>query len=178
MSPQSFPVYGYHGTSRSNADLILAHGFQLSRNDYDWLGAGIYFFQDAPLRALQWATAQFPEEPAVLRSILILRDCLDLVDVGFVEVLRGSYSLFQEQCQRSGRPLPRQTRMAHRLDCAVIDFAAEVLESTGRSVSAVRGIFQEGEAYYPESALTVQGHIQIAVRDLTCIQETVIIDVG
>jgi hypothetical protein len=49
-------VYGYHGTSQTKALSILDRGFRASDNDYDWLGTGIYFFQDAPLRAKQWAT--------------------------------------------------------------------------------------------------------------------------
>jgi hypothetical protein len=48
-------VYGYHGTSRTKAANILKQGFLASDNDYDWLGTGIYFFQDAPIRATQWA---------------------------------------------------------------------------------------------------------------------------
>ena len=44
-------VYGFHGTSIDAAEVILREGFRPSRNAYDWLGDGIYFFQDAPLRA-------------------------------------------------------------------------------------------------------------------------------
>jgi hypothetical protein len=51
----SIQVLGYHGTSRENAIRILNNGFRVSSNDYDWLGEGVYFFQDAPMRALQWA---------------------------------------------------------------------------------------------------------------------------
>ncbi|HEU4883856.1 MAG TPA: hypothetical protein VFT45_16470 [Longimicrobium sp.] len=46
---------GYHGTSAEAARRILSSGFEISRNEYDWLGDGAYFFQDAPLRAREWA---------------------------------------------------------------------------------------------------------------------------
>ena len=49
-------IYGYHGTSKTKAMNIQSNGFVASDNDYDWLGTGIYFFQDAPIRAKQWAT--------------------------------------------------------------------------------------------------------------------------
>ena len=53
-------VYGYHGTSQTKAASILENGFLASDNDYDWLGTGIFFFQDAPIRAKQWAIEQHP----------------------------------------------------------------------------------------------------------------------
>jgi hypothetical protein len=76
-------IYGYHGTSQTKATSILASGFRVSDNNYDWLGTGIYFFQDAPLRAHQWATQQYPGEPAVIRAHLRLENCIDLFDVGW-----------------------------------------------------------------------------------------------
>ena len=37
-------VYGYHGTSLEAAQGIIEQGFNVSINDYDWLGTGVYFF--------------------------------------------------------------------------------------------------------------------------------------
>ena len=37
-------VIGYHGTSKSRAAKIVSEGFKISKNPYDWLGDGIYFF--------------------------------------------------------------------------------------------------------------------------------------
>jgi hypothetical protein len=65
-------VFGYHGTSRQKANAILSQGFRVSDNDYDWLGEGVYFFQDAPYRAMQWATQQHPQNPAVIRAVIQL----------------------------------------------------------------------------------------------------------
>jgi hypothetical protein len=48
-------VDGYHGTSRNAAEMIVSEGWKLSQNEYDWLGDGVYFWQDAPHRALEWA---------------------------------------------------------------------------------------------------------------------------
>ena len=48
---------GYHGTSNIGAR-TMCYGkphFQFSTNTYDWLGSGVYFFQDAPHRAWDWA---------------------------------------------------------------------------------------------------------------------------
>src|SRR2546426_9818552 len=49
-------VVAFHGTSADQVETILASGaFTPSRNDYDWLGHGVYFWEHAPLRAWQWA---------------------------------------------------------------------------------------------------------------------------
>ena len=65
-------VTGFHGTSRASAGSILANGFDLSRNEYDWLGEGVYFFQDAPQRALDWARERFGREAAVVMAMIDL----------------------------------------------------------------------------------------------------------
>jgi len=49
-------VLGYHGCDRLVAeDLLLNKPFEPSENDYDWLGAGIYFWEANPSRGLAWA---------------------------------------------------------------------------------------------------------------------------
>lgn len=52
---ETIRVYGYHGTNTEAAATIIQQGFNVSSNDYDWLGTGVYFFQDAPVRAWEWA---------------------------------------------------------------------------------------------------------------------------
>jgi hypothetical protein len=72
---------GFHGTSVERAERILAHGFEASRNDYDWLGDGAYFFQDALGRAREWAQ-RFGSQAAVIGAEIDLDDCLDLLTRG------------------------------------------------------------------------------------------------
>ena len=48
-------VTGYHGTRKDAAERILAEGFKKSENDWEWLGHGVYFWQDGPARAKEWA---------------------------------------------------------------------------------------------------------------------------
>jgi hypothetical protein len=96
-------VYGYHGTSQTKAMSILKHGFLPSDNDYDWLGTGIYFFQDAPIRAKQWAIEQHPNEPAVICCLIQLENCIDLFDVKWFPLLKNAYNLFEELYRLSDR---------------------------------------------------------------------------
>jgi len=52
-------VLGYHGCDAALGESILrGEKFLLpSENDYDGLGTGIYFWENDPKRALQWARA-------------------------------------------------------------------------------------------------------------------------
>ena len=48
-------VIGFHGCDRSVVENVI------STNDYDWLGSGIYFWENNEERAWQWAvTTQHP----------------------------------------------------------------------------------------------------------------------
>ncbi len=53
-------ILGFHGCDQSVADNILIKGEELrvSNNDYDWLGNGIYFWENNEESALMWAEEQ------------------------------------------------------------------------------------------------------------------------
>lgn len=177
---QLIRVYGYHGTSRQAASTILCNGFRPSDNDYDWLGTGVYFFQDAPERAMQWATEQHPNNPAVIRSVIRLENCIDLLDINWFPIIREAYSLFVDEYRKINQPLPSQNperSKAHRLDCAYFNYVVqEILEPQGQRIGAIRAIFLEGERVFPTSAIFDLAHVQIAVRDLSLIEESDLIE--
>ncbi len=112
---------GFHGTSAEAAQRILSAGFEISRNEYDWLGDGAYFFQDAPARALEWARQRFGDDAAVVGAEIDLEDCIDFLDVEWQEEVKRAYGRYRALLEQEGRPLPRQTRGAHRLDRSVIN---------------------------------------------------------
>jgi hypothetical protein len=163
---------GYHGTSVERAARILAEGFQASRNDYDWLGDGVYFFQDSPARAREWAVERFGEAAAVLGAEIDLNGCLDLLDPKWHRIVRRSYADLMERLRRMGAEKPRQTRGAHRLDRAVLNHAVRLSTKRGFTIRSVRGAFVEGEPLFPGSAMFSKSHVQIAVRDPSAILRT------
>ena len=168
---------GYHGTSEDAAADVLSVGFVASENDYDWLGQGVYFFQDAPRRALAWATERHPK-PAVMRSEISLAACMDLLDVEWFSLLNEAHDGYIDRCKRLGMPVPRQSFGAHRLDSAVINYAADLSELDGKIIETVRGAFTEGRPAFPDSALFDLSHVQIAVRDVTAILATQIVSLA
>ena len=160
---------GFHGTSVERAERILVHGFQISRNDYDWLGDGAYFFQDGKARAREWAREHFGDEAAVVGAEIDLDGCIDLLDIAWERVLTNAHARYLEHLARAGAPLPLQTRGAHRLDRHVLNYLAGRMAEDGITVRSVRPAFAEGQPLYPGSALLSRSHVQIAVRDQSVI---------
>jgi hypothetical protein len=174
MINKPIEILGYHGTSQERAAAILSTGFRASDNDYDWLGTGIYFFQDAPLRAKQWAIGQHLSNPAVICSRVCLDNCIDLFDIGWQPLLKNVYNAFVEQYRDTDRLLPQQNperSKAHRLDCAFFNFAIELI-SQEQPIDSIRAAFMEGERLFPSSAIFELAHIQIAIRNPNLIIES------
>jgi hypothetical protein len=163
---------GFHGTSAEAAQRILASGFETSRNEYDWLGDGAYFFQDAPVRAMEWARQRFGDDAAVIGAEIDLDDCIDFLDVRWQGEMAQAYQRYRAVLEREGQNLPRQTRGAHRLDRNVVNYLSTVLAGRGHNVTTVRAAFGEGEPIFPGSVLLDRSHVQIAVRESGAILRT------
>lgn len=75
------PIVGFHGCDRSTVEKIPLQGESLepSKNDYDWLGEGAYFWEHGLQRALEFAEEQKErgriETPAVLGAYIHLGQC-------------------------------------------------------------------------------------------------------
>jgi hypothetical protein len=56
-SSRSGLVLAFHGTDRETAELVVAGKADLipSTNEYDWLGHGIYFWDNSLSRAINFA---------------------------------------------------------------------------------------------------------------------------
>lgn len=175
-------VIGYHGCASSFAQKLMAGGaaaissWQESNNAYDWLGRGIYFWEDGAPRALRWATEQakrrqWKEKPAVVGAIIRLGACMDLLNEQYTALLGQAHGLLASEFIESEKALPANrggTDLVQRdLDCLVINYAVEYFEEL--KLQTVRGAFLEGPEIYPGTLLKQHTHIQIAVRDRSCI---------
>jgi hypothetical protein len=176
-------VVGYHGCSQSFAADLLAGRVSLeqwktSQNDYDWLGAGIYFWEHAPGRAWQWAREHFGDAGAVVAAEIRLGRCLDLGDTRFTGLLRATFDDTVELYRRRGWELPKNAGKdlkLRRLDRLIIDQVADSFDKPDRIFfQTVRSPFEEGDPVYPGGLLRTQSHIQVAVRDRSCIGSRVV----
>lgn len=71
---------GHHGTSRRNANLIKKNGFKSSNAD-NWLGPGIYFFEDDVKIAYMWASRRHKGEKVTVLHVDIIADDSKILDV-------------------------------------------------------------------------------------------------
>jgi hypothetical protein len=168
-------VVGYHGTTERTATQILARTFPLlHRRTTDWLGDGLYFWQEAPYRAAWWAArraAKARQRPAVVRAVVDLGGAIDLLDRSpMVEAL---LSLAHGMVSDRGARSLRNVGDNHALDCAVINAAVELrLALSGAVHRVVRGVFvnERPRPYFAGSALLKEAHVQFAVRDWSAIR--------
>lgn len=160
-----------------------------SNRDYDWLGPGAYFWEADPQRALEWAKwkAKIGDyaEPAIIGAVIDLGNCLDLIARQNVELLRAAHKSFVSLRARADLPVPKNKspkgskdsdRVLRYLDCAVfrhLHAIIEILAEEDPSISpfdTVRGMFVEGGKAFPGSGLHRKSHVQIAVRNTSCIK--------
>lgn len=160
-------VIGYHACRRSVADRLLdGETFRPSRNDWDWLGAGVYFWEFGHQRAYEWAQ-QWPrlkgQEFTVIGAILQLGNCLDLLDTEYTRRLAE----FGKEYLAGGGLVPSNKGPQRFGDCFLINNYCKYYEQQGDGAAAfdtVRGLFQEGDPVIEGSEIRLQNHIQIAAR--------------
>jgi hypothetical protein len=180
-------VLGFHGCDRTVGLKILRSNGTLhlekSCNDYDWLGNGIYFWENNPERALKFAEDAIINKkltqgeikiPFVIGAVIDLGYCLNLLDSLFLKELRKTYDLMKI----SGYELPENKFrdesgyfLKRNLDCAVIETLHSLKKKkTEKPFDSVRGVFVEGEELYPTAGFREKNHIQICIRNPNCIK--------
>lgn len=174
-------VVGFHGCDLAVADDVVRRRSILlpSRNEYDWLGHGLYFWQNDPRRALEWARAQARrkggtiKKPAVIGATIDLGHCFIAAQREHIQFLTYAHHRLVESCGQTGDPLPRNAGTAwtnRKLDCAVFEMMHRLNEMEGKqSFDTVLAWFAEGQSAYPGAAIRQQDHVQICVRNPQCI---------
>ncbi len=175
-------IIAYHGCDATVAERVLAgEAFKKSENDYDWLGKGIYFWEYGADRAMKFAETQVKRgrarKPAIVGALIQLGNCFDLMDTRFTDELAVAYTLLQRVHDETGDPLPSNKgntpeQKLRKLDCAVLNLYFESLENdpeTPVRYDSVRCGFVEGPAAYPGSGISRQSHVQLAIRNPSCV---------
>lgn len=164
-------VIGYHGCERLVAEAVVAGREQLrpSQNEYDWLGRGIYFWEFGYRRAHEWAEDHC-DDPAVVGAIIQLGDCFDLLDAEHTDLLVEAADAFFAQAAAQGLAVPRNTAGGGRYrDCLVLNALLDKAERERWPFQTVRCVWREGRPVGDGMSIFTRSHIQVAVRDPTCI---------
>lgn len=182
--PQHRPFYvmGFHGCDREVGLNVINGRIQLqpSKNKWDWLGEGIYFWEHNPLRALEYAIEsstrkQFNKTPIqtpfVVGAIIELGNCLNLIEPESLEVLREAYTGLTEIFKDAGKLLPKNDRGNRKLDSAVFEHLhISRKDDSSPPFDTIRCAFSEGNPIYPGANFTARLHMELCVLNHNLIQ--------
>lgn len=190
-------VIGYHGCTNLTAEKIFkgkSHHLNKSNNDDDWLGDGIYFWENDYQRAFDWAKITINRrkkkcirlkkrvkhkliKPAVIGAVIIPKYCLDLTTASDMRLLKSHYKVYEEALLAAKIPkeaFPKNKKayegdvdILHRkLDCAVIHFLHKSRKKANKiEFDSIRATFYEGKPIYEGSGFREKSHIQWAIRN-------------
>ncbi len=178
-------ILGFHGCDETIRDRVVSEkGFLLSksRNDYDWLGNGVYFWENNYQRALQYSTDLMNNpikgkspitKPSVIGAVIDLGFCMDLLDTEYLKLLKTGYNFLKNSHNEyklkipKNRPIEKQgDLLIRKLDCSVIETVHQInIDLNKQEFDTVRGVFFEGSNLYPNAGFKEKNHIQIAVRN-------------
>jgi len=168
-------ILGYHGCDAAVAERLLAGApFEISRNAYDWLGFGAYFWEGDPERGLQWAHLMQQRgapitAPAVVGAVIDPGWCLDLTTQASLDVIKTAYEELKVVVEASGETLVENANFLRReRDCAVLNYLHASMPDP--KFQTVRGVLTEGGPLFDGSHIQSRTHVQWAVRDLACIK--------
>jgi hypothetical protein len=178
-------VLGFHGCDEDIGRQAL-DGLKLkaSDEDHDWLGPGVYFWENDPQRAIEWAQVKFKGHPTKVPfsvgAMIDLGNCLDLTLRENFGYLEAGYKDLQLDSRTSKKPLPknkdprgrtRGDKLLRFLDCAVIRRVHRLIaDGDIEPFDTVRGLFTEGSPVYPGARFYKKTHSQIAVLNHECIK--------
>lgn len=179
-------VLGFHGCDREVGERILSGHDQLkpSQNNYDWLGPGVYFWENNPKRALSYAetvlanperVARPIEAPFVLGAVIDLGYCLNLTDESALDLVAAAHAELRDAMVASGSQMPinkgGDDLLLRPLDCAVFRALHKFRELNGEiQFQSVRSPFLEGASLFDGTLIKRETHVQISVLDSSCIK--------
>jgi hypothetical protein len=190
-------IIAFHGCDESVQNNLLnnPNSIKKSEKPYDWLGHGLYFWENNYDRALKWANDKAKrnqlDKPSVIGAVLELKYCFDLLDSRFIETLKDYYELMKKSYKILDKELPKnrdisndsnKDKILRELDCTVIEFMHQSIlkqiiddeqdkgYSDYKTFDSARGVFTEGSAIYPGAGIFDKSHIQICIRNPNCIK--------
>jgi len=190
-------VIGFHGCELGTRDTILNNpdAIKMGKKPYDWLGHGMYFWENNYDRALQWAKDKKKrgaiKNPSVIGALLHLGYCCDLLDTRHVQTVKNYFEIMAASYQVLGKPLPQnkdlpndthKDKILRELDCTAIEFMHfEILKQIQKDIKekgiseyslfdSTRGVFTEGGPVFEGAGIFEKSHIQICIRNLNCIK--------
>lgn len=168
-------VLGFHGTDRTVVDKAVSREIShldRSEDTTEWLGHGVYFWENDPARAIEWAkngkTKGRIATPDAVGAVIDLGFCLDLTTMTGLQEVADAYTTLCKTYQEAGLALPQNTvgpdKVKRELDCAVIQALHSQRAERGlEPYDSVRALFPEDKPLFDESGFRSRNHIQICI---------------
>lgn len=170
-------VIGHHGCDAGLAKQLVLGQTRLRRseNDWDWLGNGVYFWENNYERAMIWAADEATRpgsavsEPAVVGAVISLGFSLNLTETTALKEVAEAHDYYLKLCESGSLNLTRNrgpSLRARYLDCMVFETLHQLRSFRNLPLyDTVRGFFMEGQPLYEGAGLRMHDHIQICVRN-------------
>lgn len=174
---QSHPsfVLGFHGTESQTVEDVVSRRtkhLKQSAGKYEWLGHGVYFWENDPARAHDWAetgkSKSKIKDPAIVGAVIDLGRCLDLTTLSGLNEVKEAYALLKAAYTKAGKDLPKNDgglgNPRRELDCQVIQALHIIRSKNGLpAYDSIRSFFPEDQDLYDNAGFRAKNHIQICV---------------
>ncbi len=179
---QPYQIIGYHSCDRDVGLNVISGKIELipSNNDWDWLGGGIYFWEQDPERALNYAIevaqgTQFNKtgikNPLILGAVIQLGNCLNLVESQSLSLLKEAHEGLKKMYKELDKKVPVNKDANRKLDCAVIRYIHQTRKDNNQpEYETIRSAFDEGEKVYEGANFTARHHLQVCVINQSLIK--------
>ena len=190
-------LIGFHGCDLSVANKLINQpdDIKISTENYDWLGHGLYFWENNYTRALEWAEDKKARgkisTPSVVGAVIQLGHCCDFLDSKFTRMIQHFHLIMVEEYKSAGIMLPENVdyakdphhdKLLRILDCKAIEFMHSKIDtqikadfeekgfSSYKKFDSTRGVFTEGGPAFDGAGIMAKSHIQICVRNFNCVK--------
>lgn len=167
-------VLGFHGCTSEQAEKLLSNELPMreSKKEHDWLGQGMYFWENDPVRADEWARTSPKSnfDPCVVGAVIDLGHCLNLMNYEMLAELKIANSFLERSLGAEKyaelRNVGGTDLLKRHRDCAVMRTLHQLRKDADvPAYDTVRAVFWEGEELYDNAGFKEKNHIQICVRD-------------
>ncbi len=174
----------FHGCDETVRDKIVKSSTEHlwhSAARWEWLGDGMYFWENSYDKALEWANyikdhpipnnSSKISKPSVLGAMVDLKNCLDFLDAKYLKLLKVSYDMIKDSPKLPKNSGTTEDMTIRKLDYYVIQNIHTFTEKSGLpQFDSVRSIFWEGDKPYPDAGFRDKNHIQVCIRNKECIK--------
>lgn len=153
---------GYHGTTDINAKNILkTKYFNFSQDDEEWLGKGIYFFQDDVKQAYYYCVkAKKYISWTIIKCNIEAKDVIDLDDLSTLEEFQKFANKIKCRYKKRSDGKPRKL-----INAVAINSMYEA-----KHFDIIKKTFEIPEGFITERTNIIPMQVQLCVRNRNCIK--------